>query len=118
MQEGFFRDNRFFRFDPHKAPCAAAKIGKLPIRRRNSRDSRSRVVAGNCYDRHFADPRFPCKRIGQLPDKVPGITTGRIMDGATPAASNKDASNSFVTGFSNPEVEASVYSQTFLPVNR
>ena len=40
------------------------------------------------------------------------------MDGATPAASNKDASNSFVTGFSYPEVEASVYSQTFLPVNR
>ena len=69
MQEGFFRDNRFFRFDPHKAPCAAAKIGKLPIRRRNSRDSRSRVVAGNCYDRHFADSRFPCKRISQLPDK-------------------------------------------------
>ena len=69
MQARGFRDNRFFRFDPHEAPCAAAKIGKLPVRRRDSRNGRSRIVAGNCYDRHFADPRFPCKRISQLPDK-------------------------------------------------
>ena len=40
------------------------------------------------------------------------------MEGETPAASNKEASNFFVTGFNIWEVDASVYSQTFLPVNR
>ena len=67
MPERFFRDNRFLRFDPHKAPRAAAKVGKLPVRSRDSRDGRSRVMTGDRYDRHFADPRFPGKRVGQLP---------------------------------------------------
>ena len=69
MQEGFFRDDRFFRLDPHKAPCAATKVGKLPVRSRNSRYSRSRIMAGNRYDRHFAYSCFPGKRVSQFPDK-------------------------------------------------